>query len=108
MIDTPEARTSFYQALPHIQPAPELPAEFEIHNGKLFYRDIDLMALIQRPVNNRGRIEQPSTPLYVRWLPALRKNYTQLQDWFETAKTQTAYPGELTIAYASKANPSEP
>ena len=60
-----------------------LPAGFEVQNGKLFYEGIDLMSLIQRPVNNRGRIEMPSTPLYVRRLSALRGNYEQLEHWFE-------------------------
>ncbi|MEP7285527.1 MAG: hypothetical protein ABI947_07145 [Chloroflexota bacterium] len=90
------------------QPTPTLPSGFNVSNGRLFYQDIDLMSLIQRPVNSRGRIEMPSTPLYIRRLPALRDNYEQLKRWFNIAKEQTDFPGELTIAYASKANPSEP
>jgi arginine decarboxylase len=106
MIDSPESRVSLREQ--PAQVAQTLPTGFEIQNGKLFYHGIDLMSLVQRPVNNRGRIEMPSTPLYVRRLPALRSNYLQLQDWFESAKRQTDFPGEMTIAYASKANPSEP
>ncbi len=66
------------------------------------------MSVIQRPVNNQGRIEMPTTPLYIRYLPALRSNYHALRRWFDVAKTRTEFPGDFTIAYASKANPSEP
>jgi arginine decarboxylase len=87
---------------------PDLPDRFQIENGRLLYGGIDLLAFIERPISYHGRIEMLSTPLYVRHLPALRDNYQQLQHWFETAKARTKYPSDLTIAYASKANPSAP
>jgi len=90
------------------QQAPTLPTGFYVQNGRLFHQGIDLMSFVQRPVNNQGRIELPSTPLYIRRLPALRDNYAALEHWFEVAKEQTGFPGKLTVAYASKANPSEP
>jgi len=90
------------------QTVPTLPTGFHVQNGRLLHRGIDLLSLIQRPVNNQGRIEIPATPITVRWLPALRDNYAALEGWFATAKAQTGYVGNLTIAYASKANPSEP
>ncbi len=50
----------------------------------------------------------PTTPIYVRYLPALRSNYEQLNHWFQAAKTRIGFPGDLKVAYASKANPVEP
>src|SRR5258707_9894518 len=90
------------------QQFPTLPDGFYVQNGRLIHQGIDLMSFVQRPVNNQGRIELPSTPLYIRRLPALRDNYSALEHWFEIAKERTGFPGRLTVAYASKANPSEP
>jgi arginine decarboxylase len=92
------------------QPAflPTVPDGIQVYNDRLFFRGIDLMSIVQRPIYNRGRIEMPTTPMYIRYLPALRQNYEQLHRWFEVAKAQTGFPGSLTVAYASKANPAEP
>src|SRR5579859_6515015 len=103
MAATPESTFS----TPH-QQISELPNGFQVQNGRLFHQGLDLTALVQRPVNSQGRIELPTTPLYVRRLPALRNNYQALERWFAAAKAETDFPGQLTIAYASKANPSEP
>ena len=103
MTATPDSRVR-----QHHQDTPALPNGFEVHNGRLYHRGIDLMAFAQRPVNNHGHIETPAMPLYIRRLPALRDNYNALEHWFEVAKELTGFPCELTIAYASKANPSEP
>jgi arginine decarboxylase len=88
--------------------APSLPPHFEVSNGRLHYQGLDLLSFIQHPVNNQGRIEMPTTPMYVRYLPALRASYEQLHHWFQVAKTRTGFPGDLTVAFASKANPAEP
>ncbi len=103
MIASPESRVQFF---PH--PLPSLPDGFEVYNGRLFHRDLDLLSFIQHPLNNQGRIEMPATPLHVRHLPSLRENLQQLHQWFEVARDVTGFPGTLTVAYASKANPSEP
>src|SRR5579859_792364 len=103
MAETPES----YFSTPH-QQVSQLPHGFQVQNGRLVHQGIDLMSLVQHPVNSQGRIEMPTTPLYIRRLPALRSNYLALEGWFSAAKAETGYPGELTIAYASKANPSEP
>ncbi|MCC7449213.1 MAG: hypothetical protein IT324_17470 [Anaerolineae bacterium] len=104
MIATPESsRVQF--AYPQ---APVLPVGFEVYDGRLFQRGLDLMSLIEHPIAHQGRIEMPTTPIYVRYLPALRSNYHQLYHWFDVAKTRTGFPGGLEVAYASKANPAEP
>ena len=92
----------------HNQPIPSLPSGYEVQNGTLFYKGIDLMSFIERPLIANGRIDMPTTPMYIRHLPSLRDNFMSLRHWFDVAKAQTGFPGELTIAYASKANPSEP
>jgi len=92
----------------HTQPTPSLPSGYEVQNGTLFYKGIDLMSFVERPLIANGRIDMPTTPMYIRHLPSLRDNYTSLRRWFDVAKAQTGFPGVLTIAYASKANPSEP
>src|SRR5258706_7148972 len=92
------------------QPAflPTVPDGIQVYNDRLFFRGIDLMSIVQRPIYNRERIEMPTTPMYIRYLPALRQNYEQLHRWFEVARATTGFPGSLTVAYASKANPAEP
>jgi len=45
---------------------------------------------------------------HVRYLPSLRANVSQMREWFNIAKARTGFPGNLTLAFASKANPSEP
>src|SRR5258708_8837330 len=103
MTATPDSRVRLLH-----KKTPTLPNGFSVQNDRLYHQGIDLMAFVQRPVNNHGHIETPTMPLYIRRLPALRDNYNALGQWFDVAKEQTGFPGELTIAYASKANPSEP
>ncbi|MFQ3536374.1 MAG: hypothetical protein SNJ58_10900 [Aggregatilineales bacterium] len=88
--------------------APALPAGYEVVEGRLFYHGLDVMALVSRPVFVDGGLERPATPLYVRRLSALRENYDYLRAVFAAAKAQVGYPGDMLIAYASKANPSAP
>jgi arginine decarboxylase len=88
--------------------APALPAGYEVADGRLFYRGLDVLALVERPVFVNGRLERPATPLYVRRLSALRENYEYLRAVFAAAKAQVGYPRDMLIAYASKANPSAP
>jgi arginine decarboxylase len=80
--------------------APILPTDFTVIENRLFYKGIDVLALADETA-------MPSTT-YVRHLPSLRANVAQMHEWFNTAKARTGYPGKLTLAYASKANPSEP
>jgi arginine decarboxylase len=87
---------------------PELPDGLEVRQNTLYYHGIDLMALVEKPINVMGHYEMPVTPMYVRYLPALRHNYRNLIGWFQTAQAITGYPGDFQIAYASKANPSQP
>ncbi len=104
MIATPESsRVQYFR-----QPLPSLPQGFEVYNGRLFHQGLDLLSFLQHPVNNQGRIEMPTTPMYVRRLSVLRDNYEQLYRWFEVAKLRTGFPGKLSVAFASKANPAEP
>lgn len=89
-------------------PAPDLPVGYAVYEGRLFHRGIDLMHLVNRPIFTQGRLERPATPLYIRRLAAIRDNYAYLHEVFNAAKLHTGYKGDLTIAYASKANPSQP
>ena len=100
MIALPAARSQVAYPIP-----PELPTGLEVHQNTLLYHGIDLMALIEKPISVQGHYEMPATPMYVRWLPALRENYQHLLHWFEVAKAYTGYSGNFRIAYASKANP---
>ncbi|HVO41679.1 MAG TPA: hypothetical protein VMT34_03595 [Aggregatilineales bacterium] len=103
MVASPASRV--HVALPT---KPALPDGLEVHHNSLYYHGIDLMALIEKPISVQGHYEMPATPMYVRWLPALRQNYRALTQWFEAAKAITGYTGEFQIAFASKANPAQP
>lgn len=94
----------------HFSPdfTPALPAGFDVINGNLYYNGIDLVELAEHPLTVGERIEMPVTPMYVRRLATLRENYQALQQWFDAARRVVQYPGQLLVAYASKANPSEP
>jgi arginine decarboxylase len=74
----------------------------------LFQDGLDLLALLETPVSVDGHLERPATPAYVRRLARPRDNFQSLHDWFAASKAAFAYPGELLVAYASKANPAEP
>ncbi len=98
-------------AQPEVSPypvAPALPEGYEVRDGRLFQRGLDLMNIVETPVFVNGQLERPATPLYIRRLAALRDNYHSLKGWFESAKRAVGYPGSLLVAYASKANPSQP
>ncbi len=104
MAALPRTQIQFEAEVAPVLPfAPELPEGFEVREGRLFQEGIDLMALLQNAVG-----ENPVTPMYIRRLGALRDNYHQLQTWFQTARHTLGYPGQLDVAYASKANPAEP
>lgn len=80
--------------------APTLPTDFAVHDNRLFYKGIDVLALAHEA-------EMPSQT-HIRHLPSLRANVSKMHEWFNNAKSRTGFPGQLTLAYASKANPSEP
>jgi arginine decarboxylase len=111
MVAFPRTNTSTkIEFAPTIAPLsiPTLGEEMEVIHGKLHYHGIDLMSLLEDGVFVRETLEQPTTPLYVRRLESLRENFHALHHWFNVAKAELGYPGELLVAYASKANPSEP
>jgi diaminopimelate decarboxylase len=87
---------------------PALPKGFAVEDDRLIYRGLDVQALLEQPLLVDGQVVTPSAPLYLRRLTALRDNYYQLYRWFNAAKTTLAYPGSLMVAFASKANPSQP
>jgi diaminopimelate decarboxylase len=87
---------------------PSLSEGMEIIHNNLHFHGIDLIQMLNDGVAMRGVVEQPVTPMYVRHLDNLRDNYHALYEWFRVAKAQLNYPGELLVAYASKANPSQP
>src|SRR5512135_2839912 len=99
MIAITDSRTAHEQQ-PDPEEVPPLPDGFYVHNGRLYQHGIDLLDLMEHPVSVDGRIEMPSTPMYVRRLPALRHNYHQLNNWFQAAKANTGFPGDFTVAYA--------
>src|SRR5260221_6997055 len=103
MIAIPEHRTAYDQETDQ-EEVPPLPLGLNVYNGRLYQRGIDLLDLMEHPVSVDGRIEMPVTPMCVRRLPALRHNYHQLNNWFQSAKATTGFKGDLIVAYASKAN----
>lgn len=109
MTALPKQRIQISREAAPVRPfAPNLPEGFEVYGGQLFQGGLDLMALLQTPVHVNGHLERPATPAYLRRLTTLRDNFHQLHSWFDAAKARLGYPGSLLVAYASKANPSEP
>ncbi len=86
-----------YQTHSPVRPLPALPCGFKVSNDRLFYKGLDVLALAES-----------DSPVYVRHLPSLRANAAQLHEWFAAAKRRAKFPSTLTVAYASKANPSQP
>ncbi|MBE7513480.1 MAG: hypothetical protein HS103_11805 [Anaerolineales bacterium] len=95
-------------ALPDVASAPTLPEGFAVYDGRLIHRGLDLMRLAETPMPYQGTLVKPTTPLYIRRVEALRNNLHALQDWFAEAARDLDYPGSLTVAFASKANPAAP
>lgn len=86
-----------YQTRLPVSPLSALPRGFKVFSDRLYYKGLDVLALAEA-----------DSPVYVRHLPSLRANVSQLHEWFAAAKRRTNFPGMLTVAYASKANPSQP
>ena len=80
-----------------VSPLPALPRGFKVFSDHLFYKGLDVLALAES-----------DSPVYIRHLPSLRANVSQLHEWFAAAKRRTNFPGKMTVAYASKANPAQP
>jgi arginine decarboxylase len=102
----PNPQIDFSELSPVVAPA--LADGMQVIDGTLYYHGLDLMALLNDGVTVQGTLEHPITPVYVRRLESLRDNYHALYHWFNVAKAELNYPGDLLVAYASKANPSEP
>ena len=68
-----------------------------IRDGRLWFRDLDLLALVQE----RG------TPLEIAYLPIITERVQSMTGIFARARAKTGYRGEFVYAYASKANAAE-
>jgi arginine decarboxylase len=100
----------FVRSIPSAVPAelfpsptfpPVLPAYFAVIDNHLHYKGLDVADLVEAA-------HADGAPLHIRHLPSLRQNVRQMQEWFRIARDRTGYPGALTLAFASKANPSQP
>ena len=69
----------------------------EIRDGRLCFRELDLLTLVQ----------EHGSPLEVAYLPLVGERVSRMIDAFERARAATGYRGEFVYAYASKANTAE-
>lgn len=68
--------------------------DLEVRDGRLWYRGLDLQALVERY----------GSPLEVDYLPVIGERLTAMTAAFEQAHAATGYRGRFVYAYASKAN----
>ena len=69
----------------------------EVRDGRLWFRDLDLLALAR----------EHGTPVEVAYLPLIGERVTAMIGSFAQARAATGYRGEFVYAYASKANVAE-
>ncbi len=80
-----------------------LPEGYTVEDNRLHLHGLDLAALAEYWMNRAG---QEDAPLTVRYLPSIRSKFLKAKAAFAEASHQTGYPGEVRLAYASKANPN--
>src|SRR5688572_15428276 len=80
-----------------------LPDGYTVEDGRLHLAGLDLAALAEYWMNRAG---QEDAPLTIRYMPSVRNKYHKALEAFAQASKQTGYPGEVRLAYASKANPN--
>ncbi len=80
-----------------------LPDGYSVEGGHLHLHGLDLAALADYWMTRAG---QEDAPLTIRYLPSVRNKLFKAREAFAQASRQTDYPGEVRLAYASKANPN--
>jgi len=68
-----------------------------IRDGRLWFRDLDLL----------GLVESYGTPLELAYLPVITARVRGMIAVFDAARRETGYAGNFVYAYASKANVAE-
>ena len=72
----------------------ELPAEYDIKDFKLFYRDIDLLRLSKKY----------GTPLRFTFLPSILEKIDAMKTFFKEVIEETGYQGAYTYYYCTKSS----
>ncbi len=80
-----------------------LPDGYTVEEGRLHLHGLDLAALAEYWMTRAG---QEDAPLTIRYMPSVRNKFFKAEEAFAQATRQTHYPGEVRLAYASKANPN--
>src|SRR5260221_12768442 len=80
-----------------------LPEGYTVEDGRLHLYGLDLAALAEYWMTRAG---QEDAPLTIRYMPSVRNKFFKAREAFAQASKQTGYPGEVRLAYASKANPN--
>ncbi|MDQ1150785.1 arginine decarboxylase [Sphingobacterium zeae] len=80
----------------HLKPQKdiELSPEFNVKDGRLFYRDIDLFRLAK----------EYGTPLRFTFLPSITDQIKAMDNFFTTVIAQTGYRGTYTYYYCTKSS----
>ncbi len=78
-----------------------------VHQGRLYYEDLDLAQLLIGGRQDQGLGRTLGTPLEIVYLPKVRQKIGQLKDVFATVAQELGYAGQFHYAYASKANTAE-
>jgi arginine decarboxylase len=80
-----------------------LPDGYTVEDGRLHLHGLDLAALSDYWMTRAGLEDAPLT---IRYMPSVRMKFQKAQEAFAAAKSKTNYPGQVRMAYASKANPN--
>lgn len=77
------------------------------HNGRLFYEDLDLVALFEKDNRTLNLERDLHSPLEIVYLPMIRQQINDMCAIFNQAIDKVGYAGKFHYAYASKANAAE-
>ncbi len=89
-------------------PYPEgatLSNDLQVRNGRLFFRDVELVRLITETLP--GQPAPLGSPLEVVYLPKITAQIEAMRRWFAQAAQAVGYPAPFHYAFASKANSAE-
>ncbi len=79
----------------------------QARDGRLFFEELDLAALLQPDAGAPGLDVRLSSPLEIVYLPLIRRQIAKMREIFASVAAEIGYEGQFHYTYASKANAAE-